>query len=142
MVCLPNKLPLSINLLLFMSIEVILTNKLTIVGFDLGLFQINTKSIPHFLSMILHNDSTVTFILLTFANVFLTTSKVGVRWGISVYTFLFQLFIGMMLRWNHVLTDNGWNMVLESVMIIVVMSYTLLVGTFFQRMASKEGWIR
>lgn len=142
MVTLPNKLPLGVNFLLFMAIEVILTNKLTIIGFNLGLFQINTKSIPHFLSMILHNDSTVTFVLLTFANVFLTTSKAGVRWGISVYTFLFQIFIGDMLRWNHVLTDNGWNSVMESVMIVVVMAYTLLVGSLFQRMASKEGWIR
>lgn len=140
-ITLPNKLPLFVNFLLFMAIEVILTNKLTIVGFNLGLFQINTKSIPHFLSMILHNDFTVTFVLLTFANVFLTTSKAGIRWGISVYAFLFQMFIGSMLRWNHVLTDSGWNLLMESVMIIVVMIYTLILGRLFQRMASKERWI-
>lgn len=142
MVSLSNKLPLAVNFLLFMAIEVVLTNKLTIIGFDLGLFLINTKSIPHFLSMILHNDLTVTFVLLTFANVFLTTSKAGIRWGISIYTFLIQLFTGAALRWNGVLTDNGWNFVMESVMIVVVMIYTLLMGSLFQRMASKEGWIR
>jgi hypothetical protein len=136
-ITLPNKLPLFVNFLLFMAIEVILTNKLTIVSFNLRLFQINTKSIPHFLSMILHNDFTVTFVLLTFANVFLTTSKAGIRWGISVYAFHFQMFIGSMLRWNHVLTDSGWNFVMESIMIIVVMIYTLLLGRLFQRMASK-----
>lgn len=142
MVSLQNKLPLAANFLLFMAIEVILTNKLTIIGFNLGLFLINTKSIPHFLSLILHNDLTVTFVLLTFANVFLTTSKAGIRWGISLYTFLFQLFTGAALRWNGVLTDNGWNFVMESVMIVVIMTYTLLMGRLFQRMASKEGWIR
>lgn len=141
-ITLPSKLPLFVNLLLFMAIEVILTNKLTIVDFNLGLFQINTKSIPHFLSMILHNDFTITFLLLTFANVFLTTSKASIRWGISVYAFLFQMLIGAVLRWNHVLTDSGWNYVMESIMIIVVMIYTLLLGRLFQRMASKEGWIR
>lgn len=141
-ITLSDKLPLFVNFLLFMAIEIILTNKLTIVGFNLKLFQINTKSIPHFLAMILHNDFTVTFVLLTFANVFLTTSKAGIRWGISVYTFLFQMFIGSMLRWNHVLTDSGWNFKRESIMIIVVMMYTLLLGRLFQRMASKEGWIR
>ncbi len=63
--------------------------------------------------MILHNDFTVTFVILTFANVFLTTSKASIRWGISIYTFLFQLFLGMLLRWNHVLTDTGWNSAME-----------------------------
>lgn len=142
MAALPNKLPLVVNFLLFMAIEVILTNKLTIIGLNLKLFRINTTSIPHFLSMILHNDFTVTFVILTFANVFLTTSKAGIRWGISIYTFLFQLFLGMLLRWNHVLTDTGWNSAMESVMIVIVMAYTLLMGSLFQRMASKEGWIR
>jgi len=141
-ITLPNKLPLFVNFLLFMVIEIILTNKLTVVGFNLRLFQINTTSIPHFLSLILHNDFTVTFVLLTFANVFLTTSKVGIRLGISVYAFLFQMFLGSMLRWNHVLTDSGWNFVKESIMIIVVMIYTLILGRLFQRMASKEGWVR
>lgn len=141
-VSLSKKLPLSVNLLLFMAIDVILTNKLTISAFNLNLFKINTNSIPHFLSMILHNDFTVTFVLLTFANVFLTTSKSSIRWGISIYTFLFQIFIGATLRWNHVLTDKDWNFVMESVMIVIVMTYTLLLGRLFQRMASKEGWIR
>ncbi|RTE09399.1 hypothetical protein EJQ19_12430 [Paenibacillus whitsoniae] len=141
-ITLPSKLPLFVNLLLFMAIEVILTNKLTIIGYNLGLFQINTKSIPHFLSMILHNDLTVTFVLLTFANVFLTTTKVSIRWAISVYAFLFQLLIGAMLRWNYVLIDTGWNFGMESIMILVVMIYTLLLGYLFQRMAYKEGWVR
>jgi hypothetical protein len=48
----------------------------------------------------------------------------------------------MLLRWNHVLTDTGWNSAMESVMIVIVMAYTLLMGSLFQRMASKEGWIR
>ncbi len=139
---LSNKLPLIVNFLLFMAIEIILTNKLTIIGFDLELFRINTNSIPHFLSLILHNDFTVTFVLLTYANVFLTTSKASVRWGISMYTFLFQIFIGSMLRWNNVLNDNGWNFFMESSMILIVMICTLLLGRLFLQMASKEGWIR
>jgi hypothetical protein len=64
-ITLSDKLPLFVNFLLFMAIEIILTNKLTIVGFNLKLFQINTKSIPHFLAMILHIDFTVTFVLIT-----------------------------------------------------------------------------
>lgn len=137
-----NKLPLVANVLLFIAIEFVLTNKLTIVSFNLRLFEINTKSIPHFLSLILHNDFTVTFVLLTFANVFLTTSKARVRWGISVYAFCLQLFTGSVLRWNGVLTDNGWNLIMESLMIIFLMGYTLLMGRIFQHMASKEGWVR
>ena len=59
LVALPYKLPLVVNFLLFMAIEIILTNKLTIIGFNLNLFRINTTSIPHFLSLILHNDFTL-----------------------------------------------------------------------------------
>ncbi|UJF36513.1 hypothetical protein [Paenibacillus hexagrammi] len=139
---LPNKLPLVVNCLLFMVIEVVLTNKLTILGFNLKLFQINSQSIPHFLSMILHNDFTITFVLMTFVNVFLTTSRAGVRWAISLYAFLAQLFLGSTLRWNHVLDNRGWTLGMESVMIVCVMVYALLLGYLFQRMTSKEGWTR
>jgi hypothetical protein len=123
MVSLPNKLPLVVNFLLVMVIEIILTNKLTILTYNLKLFQMNTSSIPHFLSMMLQNDITVSFVLLTFANVFLTTSKASIRWGISVYVFLLQMFIGAMLRWNSVLIDTGWNFAMEAVMTAALMIY-------------------
>lgn len=139
---LSRKLPLVVNFLLFMVIDIALTNKLTIIGFNYKLFQINTKSIPHFISMILHNDFTITFVLLTFANVFLTTKKTGTRIAISVYGFAAQFFLGMTLRWNHVLTNTGWTTLMESVMIISLMAYTLILGKTFQCMASKERWIR
>ncbi|MNO21941.1 hypothetical protein D3C76_117180 [compost metagenome] len=142
MASLPNKLPLAANFLLVMVIEILLTNKLTLLSYNFKLLEINTRSIPHFLSMILHNDITVIFILLAFVNVFLTASNASTRWGISVYTFLFQMLIGAMLRWYSVLTYTGWNFVLEAVMIIALMICTLLMGRLFQRMMSKEGWIR
>ncbi|WP_373228887.1 hypothetical protein [Cohnella sp.] len=138
---LPRKLPLVVNFLLFMAIEVVLTNKLTISSINLKIFKIN-MSIPHFIALILHNDFTVTFVLLAFANVFLTTKRASVCIGISIYTFLFQILVGFALRWNHVLIDKEWNFLKESIMIIFVMAYTLLWGRIFQRMASKEGWIR
>lgn len=141
LISLTRKLPLVVNFLLFMAIEVVLTNKLTLSGFNLKLFKINTST-PHFIALILHNDFTVTFVLLAFANVFLTAPKVGVWISISLYTFLFQLFIGYALRWNHVLIDKDWSFIKESMMIIFLMAYTLLCGKLFQRMASKEGWIR
>ncbi|TFE24717.1 hypothetical protein E2980_15360 [Cohnella luojiensis] len=136
-----RKLPLVVNFLLFMAIEVVLINKLTISYNNLKLFKINT-SLPLFIALILHNDFTVTFVLLAFANVFLTTPKTSVCIGISIYTFLFQILIGFALRWNHVLIDKDWNFFKESMMIIILMVYTLLLGRIFQRMASKEGWIR
>ncbi|MFC5651167.1 hypothetical protein ACFPYJ_19055 [Paenibacillus solisilvae] len=141
LISLPCKLPFVTNVLLIMTIEIVLINKLTIIGFNLRLFEINMR-VPQFLSLILHNDFTVTFILLTFANVFLTTSKASVRLGITAYTFFLQQVTGLALRWNGVLTDNGWNIVMESVMIVLVMAYTLLMGALFKRMSSKEGWIR
>lgn len=138
---LPRKLPLVVNFLLFMAVDIVLINKLTISGFNLKLFVINT-SIPHFIALILHNDFTIPFILLAFTNVFLTTRKTGVRIGISIYTFLLQILLGFELRWNHVLINIDWNFLKESIMIVLLMAYTLLWGRIFQRMASKEGWVR
>ncbi|WP_201007165.1 hypothetical protein [Paenibacillus glycanilyticus] len=135
------KLPLAVNLLLFMAIEVVLTNKLTISGHNLKLFQIN-QNIPHFIALILHNDFTITFILIAFANVFLLTSKTSVRTGIAVYAFAIQLLLGMELHRNQVLIYNGWNYLNESLMILLLMLYTLLFGKLFQWMASREGWIQ
>lgn len=135
------KLPLAVNLLLFMAIEVVLTNKLTISGHNLNSFQIN-QNVPHFIALILHNDFTITFILLAFANVFLLSSKTSVRIGITVYAFVTQLLLGMELRWKQVLIYKEWNYLNESLMILLVLAYTLLCGKIFQWMASKEGWIR
>jgi len=139
---LPRKLPLAVNLMLFMAIDVILTNKLTIVGFNLKLFRINTASVPHFLSLIVHNDFTVTFVLLIFANVFLTTTSANIRWAIALGAFLFQAFIGSMLRWTGALADRGWSLAMESATIAAVMLFTLLAGMLFRHMAAKEGWVR
>ncbi|MBD0384199.1 hypothetical protein [Paenibacillus sedimenti] len=138
---LPHKLPLAANFLLFMAIEIMLTNKLTIIGYDLKLFIMN-QSIPYFISLIIHNDLTIPFILLAFANAFLTTRNAHVRWGISVYAVVLQFATGYALRWNNVLTENGWNFFCETVMIILLMAYTLLAGKIFQWMATKEGWVR
>ncbi len=135
------KLPLAVNFLLFMAIEVVLTNKLTISGHNLNSFQIN-QNIPHFIALILHNDFTITFILLAFANVFLLSSKTSVRIGITVYAYGLQLLLGMELRRNQVLIYKEWNYLNESLMILLVLAYTLLCGKIFQWMASKEGWIR
>lgn len=135
------KLPLVVNFLLFMAIEVVLTNKLTISGYDLELFKIN-QSVPPFIALILHNDFTITFILLAFANVFLLSSKKSMRIAVTVYAFSLQLLLGMELRWNHVIIYKEWNYLSESLMILLVMVYTLFWGKIFERMASKEGWIR
>ncbi|MCA0756543.1 hypothetical protein KP806_15920 [Paenibacillus sp. N4] len=140
-ISLPHKLPLAVNFLLFMAIEIMLTNKLTVIGYDLQLFIMN-QSIPHFLSLIIHNDLTVPFILLAFANTFLTTRNARVRWGISVYAVVLQFATGYALRWNDVITDNGWNFLCETLMIILLMAYTLLAGRILQIMAAKEGWMR
>jgi hypothetical protein len=62
LISLPHKLPLAANFLLFMAIEIMLTNKLTIIGYDFELFIMN-QSISHFISLIIHNDLTIpTFI--------------------------------------------------------------------------------
>ncbi|WP_123043049.1 hypothetical protein [Cohnella candidum] len=142
LVTLPSKLPLIVNVLLFMAIDIVLTNKLTIIGFNLQWFKIHTDSVLRFLSLILHNDVTVTFALLVFANVFLLTPHAGARWAVSLYAFLFQILSGLTLRWNGVLTDVSWNFMKESLMIALMMGYTLLVGSILQRMAAREGWIR
>ncbi len=48
MAALPYKLPLVVNFLLFMAIEVILTNKLTIIGLNLKLFESTQQAFPTF----------------------------------------------------------------------------------------------
>lgn len=136
-----RKLPLVVNSLLFMAIDIVLTNKLTIIGFNLRSFQLNT-GILHFIALILHNDFIVTFVLLTFANVFLTTQKIAVRIGITLYAFFVQILLGLALRWNDVLIDKDWNFFKESIMILFLMLFTLALGRIFQRMARNEGWVR
>ena len=139
---LPKKLPLAVNLLLFMAIDIIMTNKLTIVGYDLGLFRINTASVPHFLSLILHNDFTVPFALLAFVNAWLTTGSRAVRRTVAAAAFLYQLLVGALLRRTGVLYDDRWNYAAESAMILAVMLCVLALGWTFRRMAAREGWVR
>ncbi|RIX60084.1 hypothetical protein D3P08_00375 [Paenibacillus nanensis] len=136
-----RKLPLVVNSLLFMAIDIVLTNKLTIIGFNSRSFQLNTGILP-FIALILHNDFIVPFVLLTFANVFLATPKIAVRISIALYAFFVQLLLGLALRWHNILIDKDWNFVKESVMILLLMLFTLVLGRLFQRMARKEGWVR
>jgi hypothetical protein len=140
-ISLQHKLPLIANFLIYFAISIILINKLTLVGYNFGSFKISTD-LPAYLSLILHNDFTIPFVLLTFANVFLTTSNAGKRWAITVYTFFIQLLLGRMLQEYGVLTYSGWNILSESGMIILVMAYTLVVGKLAKHMSAKEGWIR
>ncbi|MBD2870008.1 hypothetical protein [Paenibacillus arenilitoris] len=137
----PRRLPLAVNLLLFLAIEVVLTNKLSYVAFTLGLFQINTDA-PHFIALILHNDFTITFILLALVNGFWTTDRFRARVVFVIYGIGAQLLTAYALRISDVLTDIRWSILMEVITVIGLSVYTLLLGWVFQAMASKEGWVR
>lgn len=140
-ISLPHKLPLSANVLLFLAVELVLVNKLTIMGYNFSLFTINT-GIETYLSLIVHNDFTITFLLLIFANVILTSTNVTVRLWIAFGVFTAQMGLGYLLRKFDVLIYVSWSYAFEASMILLVMVYTWAVGRLVQHMADKEGWVR
>ncbi|MCR2807706.1 hypothetical protein [Paenibacillus soyae] len=137
----PRKLPLAVNIILFMVIEIVLTNKLSYIAFTLGLFRINTDA-PHFIALILHNDFTITFILLAMANGYLTTERFWGRMVFVVYGIGAQLITGYALRQTDVLTDIRWSALMEVATAIALALCTLVLGRIFQAMAAKERWVR
>lgn len=137
----PRKLPLAVNILLFLAIEIVLTNKLSYIAFTLGLFRINTDA-PHFIALILHNDFTITFILLALANGYLTTERFWGRMVFVVYGIGAQLLTAHVVRQTGVLTDVRWSYLMELITVIGLTVYTLLLGRIFQAMAAKERWVR
>ncbi|SDO00265.1 hypothetical protein SAMN04487897_10736 [Paenibacillus sp. yr247] len=134
---LPNKLPVITNVLLYMCLAIVDINKLTILSDMFKLFQISNK-IPEFLSVILHRDFSFSITLLTFANVYLTTSNRRVKIGISPYTFSFLFVIAQILRWTGAITYLKWNIFYECLLILTMMILTYRIGRWLMHLKQKE----
>lgn len=134
---LPKKLPLVVNVLLYMLLAIVDINKLTLITDVWDLFIIR-NNVPAFLSVICYRDFTFSLTLLTFANVYFTTSKSLTKIGISLYTFLFLFFGALSLRWTGALIDLHWNAFYEAVCLLVMMLVTYGFARWALHLMRKE----
>lgn len=140
-VYLKPKLPFAVNALLFMAIEAVLTNKLTLISFNQHWFIMNQDP-PLFMALILHNDLTVPFLLLIFVNLVLLRQGARLRLLAGAGTFLLLIGLGSLLRWTGVLKDLKWTWWMEAGMNLLLMGYVILIGWGLLRMARREGLTR
>ncbi|MCY9661519.1 hypothetical protein P5G65_20480 [Paenibacillus chondroitinus] len=137
LVTLPKKLPLMANVLLYMLLSIIDINRMALFSNNLSLYRFSTQ-VPEFLSMILYRDFIYCFTLLTFANVYLTASRVLTRVLISVYTFLFLLMCCFILNRTAAIISLTWNTYYDSIMLLIIMFVTYGLGRWLLHFTRKE----
>ncbi|WP_309121936.1 hypothetical protein [Paenibacillus sp.] len=134
---LPDKLPLKVNVLLYMAVAVIDINKFTLLSFTYKFYTVDTK-VPEFLAAVLHRDVTFSLVMLAFANAFLTA---GTRRGkaiAAIAAFSYLLATGYSLRWMGVIRDVRWNFLLECATIAAIMGATVLLAAGLLKIWEKE----
>lgn len=134
---LPSKLTAVTNVLIYFVLAIIDINKLTIISYKYQLISIS-KDIPHFLSVILHRDVNLSFILLIMVNIFFTIKKIRVRINVLVITFIVLLTIHQLLRYFEVITYHKWSIFHDMVMIISLIFITIVTGYILIKIGSKE----
>ncbi|MZQ82963.1 hypothetical protein GQF01_12690 [Paenibacillus sp. 5J-6] len=137
LVTLPKKLPLKTNVLLYMVLSIIDINWMALLSNNLNLYRFSTQ-IPEFLSVILYRDFVYGFTLITFANVFLTASRLLVKVFISLYVFLFLLICCLILNGTEAVTNVKWNIYYECVVLLIMMVLTYYLGRWLLYLTRKE----
>ncbi len=133
---LPHKLPLQVNVLLYMTLSVIDINKFTLLSFTYRVFEIDLR-VPAFLAAIVHRDFTFTLALLLYANAFLTARNRAGRTPATIGVFLFLLGNAQALRWTGVIRDVKWNLFYECLMIAALMGIALGLGAALRKLWEK-----
>ncbi|TLS50978.1 hypothetical protein FE782_18215 [Paenibacillus antri] len=134
---LPDKLPLKVNVLLYMAVAVIDINKFTLLSFTYKLYTVDMK-VPEFLAAVLHRDVTFSLAMLAFANAVLTADTRPRKTVATLAVFSYLLATGYSLRWMGVIRDIHWNLALEIALIAAIMGATYLLGAGLMKLWKKE----
>lgn len=137
LVVLPKKLPLITNVLLYMVLSILDINRMALFSNNLGLYRFSTH-ISEFLSVILYRDFIYCFTLITFANVFLTASRLLVKVFISLYGFIFLLICFLILSRTGAIINLTWNIFYDCVTLLIMMFVTYGLARWLLHLTRKE----
>ena len=111
------------NVLLYMVLSIIDINRMALLSNNLDWYRFSTQ-VPEFLSVILYRDLVHGFTLITFANVFLTASRLLVKVFISLYAFLFLLICCLILSGTEAVMNVTCNIYYECIALLIMMFLT------------------
>lgn len=134
---LPCKLPLPVNVLLYMLLSIIVINKFTVLGFKYRMYEMS-QEIPDFIATVLHRDFTFTLSLLIFANAFIGAKRRSSKLWISIATFSFIFITGQFLRMEEAITYKSWNLFYESILVVSLMVIAYLLARGLLAISRKE----
>jgi len=134
---LPRKLPLQVNLVLYLALSVIVINKFTILGFKLKLYTYNT-SVPDFLAAVVNRDFTMTLTLIAFANACIAAATPRGRWLAIAFFLAFLIAACQSLRWTGVVEDRHWNAYYDALLNMVMMTIAYGLARLFRHLWNKE----
>jgi hypothetical protein len=137
LVTLPKKLPIMTNVLLYMVLSIIDINRMAVFSDNLSMYRFSTQ-IPEFLAVILYRDLIYCFTLITFANVFLTASRLLVKVFISLYSFIFLLICCLILSRTESVINLTWNIYYDSITLLIMMLLTYCLGRGLLHLTRKE----
>ena len=134
---LPRKLPLQVNLVLYLALSVIVINKFTILSFKLKLFTYST-SVPDFLAAVVNRDFTMTLTLIAFANACVTATTPKWRWLAAAFFLLFLVASCQSLRRTGVVKDHHWNAYYDALLNVGMMAIAYGLARLFQHLWNRE----
>ncbi|MDQ1912145.1 hypothetical protein RAC89_17300 [Paenibacillus sp. GD4] len=137
MMALPRKLPLAVNVLTYMILSIVDINKFTYCTHTLQFVRISHE-IPKFLSVILHRDIIFTLSLLIFANVVLTARSAKIKWGMTLYTFVFCIADLILMRSLGIIETEMRIIFCNMAIILILMGLSLLTAKWLLKLEQRR----
>ncbi|HZG85735.1 hypothetical protein [Paenibacillus sp.] len=134
---LPRKLPLPVNVLLFMAMLIVNANRWTVLSHNLEWLEISMHP-PKTMAVVLYRDVTYPLTLIAFANAALEAGRRAAKLAAAAAAFLYLYGIGQALRGLGAIRYNEWNEAYECLLIAAMLAIAYGVGRALRALWRKE----
>ncbi len=134
---LKKKLPSSINIILFLAIQIVQINIFSIVSVEMKLFTFG-KSPVEFITVMVHRDIIIPYLLLLFVNGFIFHKQLGKRILLTVVILILLLAIEHLLRILGYSHNHHWSLWQFGLICIGLMVFSLLSVNLLMKLSTKE----
>ncbi|PLR98734.1 hypothetical protein [Bacillus sp. T33-2] len=134
---LPRKLPLIINSVLYLLIEFILINKLSLITYKYKLLAMS-PDISKFIGVILHRDIIFPFLLLFAANVLFTSVNMRNVILAIICSVVYISFTSYMLHRFSMLIYLDWQFAYDVVIVVIMHLIVFIFAFVLQRQINKR----
>lgn len=134
---LPRKLPLPVNVLLFMAILIMNSNRLTVLSHNLELFELSMHR-PTAVAIVIYRDVTYPLTLICFANTAIETGRRTAKWATAAAAILYLYGIEQSLRGLGAIRYDEWNIFYEGLLNAAMLAIAYGIALALRALWRKE----